>query len=358
MYLSISNITRTKHIATSEDLGEFELTFEPVNNTLVKVEGDKAVIGYIAHDSDCENPMTINDCMGEFITGDRYSKNFLPHLGMTETPYRGDIYRDLECDGVYEAAIALLRERLIHDQDFLDYCEENFDRVSDEDKADMAFLEACIDLIDWGPYGTVLPPWLDTSLDLALYDAWDQLYEQGKIGTYLAVPCRWHESVHGPGTAEAYPCSIEDCNAVWTPTQGDLENIKSQCWPMDAKIEWHGTLGSDKAPLHSVVVLNGEVVFDTPKWQDAQKYIDEHFSKPTHQDLYNAAVKYAKGCLDEYVKWCNGETYGIVVETYTREDSKSDWNLVESDHCWGFIGSEYAEEEVKGLFESVCVNLI
>ncbi len=354
MYLSISNITRTKPIATSEDLGEFELTFEPVNDTLIKVEGDKAVIGYIAHDTDCENPMTSCDCTGEFIVGDAA----LSHLGLESTSYRGDIFRDLECDGVYEKAVALLKERLILDQDFLDYCDENFGRVADDDTEDMAFMESCIEQIDWGTYGDVIPLWLESSWTSAQNDAWDQLYDQGKIGTYLAVPCRWHESVHGPGTAEAYPCSIEDCNAVWIPTQGDLENIKSQCWPMDAKIEWRGTLGSDKAPLHSVVVLNGEVVFDTPKWQDAQKYIDEHFSKPTHQDLYNAAVKYAKGCLDEYVKWCNGETYGIGVETYTREDSESDWNLVESDHCWGFIGSEYAEEEVKGLFESTCNNYL
>lgn len=347
MYISIKNITRTQHLALTEDFGEFELTFEPVNDTLIKVEGDKAVIGYIAHNSDCENPMTSCDCMGEFIKGDAA----LSHLGLESTSYRGDIFRDLECDGVCETAHAILKERLDGDADFYEYCLENFEPKGDPDDK---YMEKCVDLIDWDD----IPAWLEPIWNSAMNDAWDHLYDQGKIGTYLAVPCRWHERVHGPGTAEAYPCSIEDCNAVWIPTQGDLENIKSQCWPMDAKIEWRGALGSDKAPLHSVVVLNGEVVFDTPKWQDAQKYTDEHFSKPTHQDLYSAAVKYAKGCLDEYVKWCRGETYGIVVETYTREDSESDWNLVESDHCWGFIGSEYAEEEVKGLFESTCNNYL
>ncbi len=301
MYLLISNITRTKHIATSEDLGEFELTFEPVNNTLVKVEGDKAVIGYIAHDSDCENPMTSNDCMGEFIVGDRYSKSFLPHLGMTETPYRGDIYRDLECDGVCEIAHAILKERLDGDADFYEYCLENFEPKGDPDDK---YMEKCVDLIDWDD----IPAWLEPVWNSAMNDAWDHLYDQGKIGTYLAVPCRWHERVHGPGTAEAYPCALEDCNAVWIPTEGDLENL----------------------------VVEGE----------------------DHQTTYDKAVKYAKGCLDEYVKWCNGETYGIVVETYTREDSESDWNLVESDHCWGFIGSEYAEEEVKGLFEDTCESYL
>lgn len=296
MYITIKNITRTQHLALTEDLGEFELTFEPVNNTLVKVEGDKAVIGYIAHDSDCENPMTSCDCMGEFITGDAA----LSHLGLESLSYRGDIFRDLECDGVPELAHKLIRERLVGDQDFFDYCKENFD----EARADVAFMEECIDLIDWDD----IPAWLEPVWNSAMNDAWDHLYDQGKIGTYLAIPCRWHETVHGPGTAEAYPCSLENCNAVWIPTKGDLENL----------------------------VVEGE----------------------DHQTTYDKAVKYAKGCLDEYIKWCRGETYGIVVETYTREDSKSDWNLVESDHCWGFIGSEYAEEEVKGLFEYTCKSYL
>jgi hypothetical protein len=308
MHVSVKTFTRTQTIAKTEDLGEFELTFSPVYDTYVEVKGNKAVIGYTAYDSDCENPMTSCDCMGEFIVGDSRSKNYLPHLGLESTSYRGDIFRDLECDGVHEKAVALLKERLILDQDFLDYCEEKFERVTEEDKADMAFMESCIDQIDWGPYGDVIPSWLESSWVSAQNDAWDQLYDQGKIGTYLAVPCRWHESVHGPGTSQAYPCSLEDCNAVWIPTKHDLPNL--------------------------------------------------NIEGASYQTLYANAVAYAKGCLDEYIKWCNGDCYGIVVETYTREDSESDWELVESDHCWGYIGSEYAEEEVKGLFESTCNNYL
>ena len=176
--------------------------------------------------------------------------------------------------------------------------------MTEEDKADMAFMEACIDLIDWGKYGTPIPLWLEAIWEVAQDDAWDQLQEHGKIGTYLAVPCRWHDRVHGPGTAEAYTCNIGDCNAVWIPTKNDIDNIVS---PGD-----------------------------------------------TYEQSYAKAVKYAEGVLEEYVKWARGECYGVVVETYTRSDEDSEWELVDSDHCWGFIGMEYAEEACKDLFEYWC----
>jgi len=352
MHLSITNYTRTQHIAKAEDLGEFELTFEPVSDTEVKVEGDKAVIGYISYDTDCENPMTSNDGMGEFITDDDRRSNWYAHLGLESSSYRGEIFRDLECDSVYEGAVNLLKQRLITDNDFLDYCEENFERVGDEDKADMAFMESCIDQIDWGKYGTAIPAWLEAIWEVAQDDAWDKLQADGKIGTYLAVPCRWHDSVHGPGTAQAYTTTIEDANAVWIPTKCDLDNIKATVWPAGVKVEWKGAYGSVSDPLHAVVTHNGEMVFDTPKWSDAQSYIDANFPAPSLLELQNAADKYAQSCLDEYVKWCNGDCYGIVVETFTKEGDE--WVQAEEDTCWGFIGGEYAEQEMKREFDYAC----
>lgn len=56
-----------------------------------------------------------------------------------------------------------------------------------------------------------------------------------------------------------------------------------------------------------------------------------------------AAEKYAQGCLDEYEKWCNGECYGYVVGVYRQTDGQ----LVTEDSCWGYIGYEYAERELR-----------
>lgn len=354
MRIQTKTYTRTVSSAQVEDVGDFELSF-PVADWVdqhIRVEGDKAVIGYLVSDSDCENPMTSNDGMGEFITDDDRRSNWYAHLGLESSSYRGEIFRDLECDGVYEGAVNLLKQRLITDNDFLDYCEENFERVGDEDKADMAFMESCIDQIDWGKYGTAIPAWLEAIWEVAQDDAWDKLQSEGKIGTYLAVPCRWNDNVHGPGTVQAYTTTIEDANAVWIPTQCDLDNIKATTWPAGVKVEWKGACGSVSDPLHAVVTHNGEMVFDTPKWSDAQSYIDANFPAPSLLDLQNAADKYAQSCLDEYVKWCNGDCYGIVVETFTKEGDE--WVQTEEDACWGFIGGEYAEQEMKSVFDYAC----
>ena len=217
-------------------------------------------------------------------------------------------------------------------------------------------MEACIDQIDWGKYGTAIPVWLEAIWEVAQDDAWDKLQSEGKIGTYLAVPCRWHDSVHGPGTAQAYTTTIEDANAVWIPTQCDLDNIKATTWPAGVKVDWKGACGSVSDPLHAVVTHNGEMVFDTPKWSDAQSYIDANVPAPSLLDLQNAADKYAQSCLDEYVKWCNGDCYGIVVETFTKEGDE--WVQTDEDACWGFIGGEYAEQEMKSVFDYHCKNFL
>lgn len=304
MRIQTKTYTRTVSSAQVEDVGDFELSYTAADwmEQHVEVVGDKAVIGYLVSDSDCENPMTSNDGMGEFITDDDRRSNWYAHLGLESSSYRGEIFRDLECDGVYEGAVNLLKQRLITDNDFLDYCEENFERVGDEDKADMAFMEACIDQIDWGKYGTAIPVWLEAIWEVAQDDAWDKLQSEGKIGTYLAVPCRWHDSVHGPGTAQAYTTTLEDANAVWIPTQCDLDNIKA----------------SDGDP-------------------------------------FEVAQKYAQSCLDEYVKWCNGDCYGIVVETFTKKGDE--WVQIDEDACWGFIGGEYAEQEMKSVFDYHCKKI-
>src|SRR3546814_7408479 len=45
--------------------------------------------------------------------------------------------------------------------------------------------------------------------------------------------------------------------------------------------------------------------------------------------------------LDEYSRWCNGEVYGVVTESYRLESDSIQRQDVVS--CWDHVGREYAE---------------
>lgn len=62
----------------------------------------------------------------------------------------------------------------------------------------------------------------------------------------------------------------------------------------------------------------------------------------------------AQAC-DTYNQWSNGETYGIVIATYTKQDDE--WTVDDSDECWGYLGTEYAISEVKSQFKDACDRL-
>lgn len=60
-------------------------------------------------------------------------------------------------------------------------------------------------------------------------------------------------------------------------------------------------------------------------------------------------AKYAAGVLESYSSWCNGEVYGVAVWVWIdgefQEDSRD-------SECWGFIGYDYAKEELEAVFNS------
>ncbi len=64
---------------------------------------------------------------------------------------------------------------------------------------------------------------------------------------------------------------------------------------------------------------------------------------------------YARGALETYSAYCEGEVYGTIVWRFTRESADSDeWTLDEDSRdseCWSFYGYKYALGELKATFE-------
>lgn len=59
------------------------------------------------------------------------------------------------------------------------------------------------------------------------------------------------------------------------------------------------------------------------------------------QGRYRAAVELAQGAVELYNSWSNGDCWGIVTEVFSEQG-----DLLESDHYWGLVGYEYADQEV------------
>lgn len=60
-----------------------------------------------------------------------------------------------------------------------------------------------------------------------------------------------------------------------------------------------------------------------------------------------AALELAEQAASLYTSWANGDCYGVVIGIYDLEG-----NLVEEDACWGYVGSEWVEEALDEEFGS------
>lgn len=66
-------------------------------------------------------------------------------------------------------------------------------------------------------------------------------------------------------------------------------------------------------------------------------------------DRRQHAIMYAKQFLEQYNAIVAGEVYGIVTEIYDECGG-----FISCDHCWGCVGAEGTEKEMKMQFEHAC----
>lgn len=69
---------------------------------------------------------------------------------------------------------------------------------------------------------------------------------------------------------------------------------------------------------------------------------------PRFDGRRRAAVEMASEACEQYTDWSNGNCYGWVVQVHTK-----DGELLDLDSCWGYVGTEYAEETLKEEFDHV-----
>lgn len=288
--------------------------FEPI--TLKPTPGT-LVVGYLLHDSDCQNPMKDFDCNGELFTSPSrmaYDSSITDDssapskLGLSEFgSSRRDPEYDLEQDGITERVAEMLKATIKADPELTAWmvasvmeCGVPMERLV-EDLVDDSLDGSRYTHFDWSD---------ETDQDmisrLGNYEslaktAWEDLYAEGRIGEYLAVPVYYAASVHGPGTTQMYTTTLDSANAVWVPCKCAIENM-----------DFEGCL--------------------------------------TYADKLKVAEKYAAGVLEQYEMWCNGDCWGYVSESFVLRDGEYEHERADEefgDSCWGFIGQNWAEESLK-----------
>lgn len=94
------------------------------------------------------------------------------------------------------------------------------------------------------------------------------------------------------------------------------------------------------------------------QWDVAPGVALMRFTKPETigpDDDPDKLLNFARAVCDEYTAWCNGDFYGMLryelqtTHTPTPFLEPADFTeaWVETDSCWGFLGSDYAEETAK-----------
>lgn len=369
--MRIKTRTHTSHSVCIDDM-EVPLEHPPYHEDAILAErvGDKLVVAYLVHDDFPSNPMKDYDCQGNLYTMPRR------YGGGVITDDASEIYRNLRLNGgrwsdpepridcgfplvdggplvsCRELAASEIYTELIKDPrempDFFDAL--GLPRLgiasryvhwlkSDEGKE--------VTLRDLNDYNTFFYERVEQRARELFAKHWKRI-----VGPYV-VPMYYHDERGSTsiGFSEWDGDHDDLPNAIWVADKGAIENIDATARPDNVEVKQ-----VEPYPASVYVVLeNGVEVFrgtfgEVSLWSKA-KY------PPTFETLRATAIRYAEAVCDEYAKWCSGEVFGCVVETFELQNPEEvvegddpEWEQVNEDACWGFIGCDYAMESLKSDF--------
>lgn len=350
--------------------------------------GDYRVVGYLAYDDDCDNPLDNCEGMGYIVGRGKYQTRKYSESEMFEAlGLDSDGEPDITHDAVlaraqpqYDAWVKSLGAADIQDLELGDKAIEFFDRLLNQqpypgnsDGALDHVWEALRDTLGWEgrkdhiPYHdvySIVSEWPPLSIDWEA--AWMEAREAGEIGDQDAVVLDVYDhgglawSISGGGMQCRWDTSSGA--GVWLPDDAARDEILRR-----ARVYDHAYI-SDRAVYGKKYALRnrkGHTLTLSNDWYElwarAQEIADlcEASGIPgTSPGHVLAAEELAEDALEQYNAWLSGDCYGVCVEVYKLEDEDDeDGELVEDDACWGYVGSDYAEEVLayrfRGMVESI-----
>lgn len=359
MTVSPRDITVSQHTVTTISFDDIELPvqFKPVegNATVInRVSDNTIVVGYLVQDEDCQNPLESADGQGNIYTDNRRNKNHNPEAILDALGYSSDGEPNYELlDGSVE------REKYVDyfiENTTVEDCERH-GWVKDDELTDKEFIEACA-IEDYEEHGGSVH---SEELDAIKHDLWMEGRANGTIGEPYAIDVNYMEHGYSSYHAQKPGQSVleySDCNALWVPDAIATDNIEYQAiqslLPAGTRVEYMST--DVKLNDITYILPNGDKQGGFTSFVDAIKAaaakLDASLTlQQIHEAGKNFAYEYAKGVCTEYTQWANGETYGVVVETYHRTPV-DEWESVNQDSCWGYIGSNWANEALNEAVEN------
>lgn len=226
-------------------------------------------------------------------------------------------------------------------------------------------------------WADVADEWQEVLSPLSSQLTWDRVHEayeralsSGAIGNPLAVVLDVYEhsgicfSISGQGMQCRWDTSRG--GAVWIPDRCAEENIRYNAYQALGlgEVRWFGACGSDSDPLNARFSLDqGNTWIGEGRgwdWNQAMHEMLKASGKEIPPEELNAALvrsaeAYAKGCLETYNAWANGDVYGCLLYVIDRQTGER----VEShdDEVWGHYGLQYAESELERWILNKSVEL-
>ncbi|MBZ0094552.1 MAG: hypothetical protein K8H75_04105 [Sulfuricella sp.] len=213
-----------------------------------------------------------------------------------------------------------------------------------------------------------LSPLVDMLCESEAEAAWEQAVSSGKLGNSLAVMLDIYEhgGVSYSLSGHGMQCGWDTTRggAVWVPDKDAEENIRlNVLQQLDiGTVRWFGALGSTNDPLYAAYSLDGGLTWEGrfPNFHQAMHAMVSASGKLIDPSTLNRlmqseARQYAKGIVEEYQEWVNGEVYGVVVYVIDRKTGERIDDL--DDECWGHIGHEYAEKTLEGNILNTVLHL-
>jgi hypothetical protein len=352
------NVSYSTTITIDGEDNDFELSQSPssimdCHDKFVFITENKALLGYLVDDSDCENPLTSCDGEGRVYASNRHAtresrQGFQEALGF-DSDFNPRVDED-EIFNRYEAYF-------VANMPIADCPEKIDDRADGE--SDEAYLKRCAQVDFDLDKSTVIFPKALEEIRKALYL---------EAGNPLAVMLDVYEhsgisySVSGEGMQDRWDTARG--GAVWVPDETAKQEIEYRVikalLPAGVSVEYLSSAekAADLAgmdvkytlPDGTTKAVCGNFIAGIRAAAAAMGIaLDDAVIQTSMQ---TEASNYARSCVENYTKWCNGETYGFVIDKYVK-DGNGYWDKDDSDSCYEFIGSEHALEEMNSVAKAM-----